>query len=100
MLKTPGVFIKYFYDANDIHCARIISLLIFALVKELKKGEGWMHHLLIYLFNCLSNRMTAFLLCDHFTALYTYNDDNVSASAICYLWRLYFLVQFYKDRPS
>ena len=46
-----------------------------------------MYHLFIYLFICWSNRMAALLLWYHSTALCT----DISASAICYLWR-FFLV--------
>ena len=54
--------------------------------------------LFIHLFIYWSNRMAALLLCYHSTALYTSKGD-ISASTICYLWRL-FLVHFYTVRPS
>ena len=58
--------------------------------------RDWMHHFFIYLFICWSNIMTALLQCYHSTALCTSNGD-ISASAICYLWR-FFLVHYYVGR--
>ena len=51
-----------------------------------RKGGGWVYHFFIYLFICWSNRMAALYLCYHSTTLCTFKDD-ISASAICYLWR-------------
>ena len=49
-------------------------------------GRGWVYHFLIYLFICWTNRMANLFLCYHSTALCT-SKSNISASAICYLWR-------------
>ena len=50
------------------------------------KGGGWVYHFFIYLFIWRSNRTAALFLCYHSTTLCTFK-DNISASAICYLWR-------------
>ena len=47
-----------------------------------------MLHSFIYWFICWSNRMTALLLCYHFTALCTSRGD-ISVSAICYIWMFF-----------
>ena len=57
-----------------------------------------MHYLFTCLFICWSNRMVALLICYHFTTLCT-SKYEISASAICYLWR-FFLVHYFIGRPS
>ena len=55
-----------------------------------------MHHLFIYLY--ISYRMVALLICYPFTALCISKDD-ISASAIYYLWR-FSLVHYFLGWPS
>ena len=54
-------------------------------------NSTWVYHFFIYLFICWSNRMAALFLCYHSTTLCNFKGD-ISASAICYLWR--FIYQF------
>ena len=60
-------------------------------------GGGLMRYLFIYLFICLSCKMTALMLCYHFIAPCIFKGD-ISASAIYYLWGLFLAFYFIRGR--
>ena len=89
-LSIVNTRLEVFFISRNYVTAPII------IYHETSRGGG-LDAPFIHLFICWSSIMAALLLCNHFTALCTLNGD-ISASAICYIWK-FFLVHYLLGWP-